>query len=173
MNKLTPYMFVVPVTVLILLLFLFVHQLKKVQNKTAFKHLVSSIFLLAFVCNMIWEMFHMLLYKNNLYNGKHIFICALASIADALMVLLIYFLFALIFKNPLWAKSLTASKIIMLVFIGGIGATISETIHLSVGNWNYAASMPIVPIINVGLSPILQFMLLPAIIYYLSFRLKG
>ena len=37
------------------------------------------------------------------------------------------------------------------------------------GNWAYTDSMPIIPIVNVGISPILQFMILPLLIYLLSF----
>lgn len=88
------------------------------------------------------------------------------------MVLLIYFGFALIYKNPLWAEELTASRILALMLVGSIGAILAEMRHVSAGNWAYDKSMPIIPIVDVGLSPVIQFMLLPPLIYYLSFKMK-
>ena len=55
---------------------------------------------------------------------------------------------------------------------GGIGAVAAEIRNLSAGSWAYSKSMPIIPFLNVGLSPVLQFMLLPAIIFYLGFKIK-
>ena len=53
--------------------------------------------------------------------------------------------------------------------VGGTGALISEMIHLSQGDWAYNPTMPIIPRVNVGLSPFLQFAILPLSIYWLSF----
>ena len=54
-----------------------------------------------------------------------------------------------------------------------VEAVLAELRHLSSGSWGYADSMPIIPIINVGISPVLQFMVLPLLIYFLSFlRIK-
>lgn len=98
--------------------------------------------------------------------------CGLASVADAIMVLLIYFVLALIYKDPLWIKHLNLKRTLIIVLLGGTGAVLAEIGHLSQDNWAYASSMPIIPFINVGLSPILQFMFLPVLSYYLSFYLS-
>ncbi len=109
------------------------------------------------------------LYKDASFNLQHIAFCLLASVADAIMVLLLYFLFAFICKQPLWIKDLSLQRVLILMAVGGIGAILAEMRHLSQGNWAYASSMPILPFINVGLSPVLQFMFLPVLSYYLSF----
>ncbi len=111
------------------------------------------------------------LYKDALYDVQHIAFCALASIADALMVLLLYLAVALIFRNPLWIRYLKWQQIGIVILIGGIGAVLAEMRHLSLGSWAYADSMPIIPIVSVGISPFLQFMVLPLLIYFLSFLL--
>ena len=54
-----------------------------------------------------------------------------------------------------------------------VGAIAAEMRHVSAGNWAYDESMPLLPIVDAGLSPVLQFMLLPALIYYSSFTLKN
>ena len=54
------------------------------------------------------------------------------------------------------------------MLIGGIGAVLAEAKYVKAGSWSYNDSMPIIPYTNVGLSPILQFIILPALIYFVS-----
>ncbi|MEO8794914.1 MAG: hypothetical protein ABI390_05570 [Daejeonella sp.] len=111
------------------------------------------------------------LYEGGTYSGSHIFFCALASVADAVMVLLIYFGFAILYKNALWVQNLSLSRIIFLILTGGLGAVVAEIWYLSIGSWSYADAMPVIPIVNAGLSPVLQFIILPILIYILSFKI--
>lgn len=172
MNNLNPSIFIIPVIALTLVVLLFIYLLKKVDDKVVFKSFVFTTLVLAFLLNFAWEVIQMPLYKNASYTIQHIAFCALASVADAIMVLLIYFCFALIYKNQFWAQNLTLSRILLLMLVGTIGAIVAEMRHVSAGNWTYDKSMPILPGVDVGLSPILQFMLLPAFIYYLSYKIK-
>jgi hypothetical protein len=48
-----------------------------------------------------------------------------------------------------------------LVLVGGLGAIAAEVWHVWRGDWSYADPMPMLPIVEVGLSPILQFAMLP------------
>ena len=127
--------------------------------------------LFAFLLNVTWEILQIPLYKGGVYQWEHILFCVLASVADVIMVLLIYFGLAFIYKNALWIKNLSISRIINLVLTGGIGAVVAETMHLSIGTWSYAASMPLIPLVKVGLSPVSQFMILPFFIYILSLKI--
>lgn len=127
--------------------------------------------LLAFLLNLIWELLQMPLYDNTSFKINHVAFCALGSVADAIMVLLIYLGLAVIFKNAFWIYPLKWHRILLLILIGGVGATLSEIRHLSLGNWAYSDMMPLLPFVNVGLSPVLQFMILPVFIYILSFKL--
>lgn len=171
MNNLNPVIFLIPVIALILVIALFIYLLNKVDNKSVFKRFSFTTLMLAFVLNFVWELLQMPLYKDASYDIQHISFCALASIADAIMVLLIYFCFAIIYKKPLWVQELTIPRIYIVMLVGGIGATVAEIRHLSSGNWAYDESMPIIPVVNAGLSPVLQFMLLPVCIYYLSLKI--
>ncbi len=162
--------FAVPAIALILVVLMFIYFLQRVGRKDVFKRLVFTILIMAFLFNFVWEVIQMPLYRDAPFSVAHIAFCGLASIADALMVLLIYLSFALVMKNPFWGQNLTLSMILMVMVVGGLGAVAAEMRHLSSGTWAYDSSMPIIPVVNVGLSPVLQFMLLPACIYYLGFR---
>ena len=172
MNKLNPLIFLAPVIALALVVLLFIYLLKKSDDKVAFKRFVFTTLVLAFLLNFAWEVIQMPLYKDTSFSVQSVAFCALASIADVIMVLLIYFCFALVYKNPLWVQNSTAPRIIILMLVGVAGAIVAEMRHLSAGNWAYDKSMPILRGVDVGLSPVLQFMLLPALIYWLSYTMK-
>jgi len=172
MSNLNPLMFLVPVIALILVVLLFIYLLKKADDKFVFKHFILITLILAFLSNFAWEVIQMPLYKDAALSLQSVAFCGLASVADAIMVLLIYFCFALLYKKPLWIEEFTPSRILFLMIVGAIGAIASEMRHVSAGNWAYDESMPLLPIVDVGLAPLLQFMLLPALIYYLSFKIK-
>lgn len=172
MLKLTPIIFLVPVIALIVVVIFYFLLSKKSTNKSAFKRFTLIVMIVAYVLNFTWEVIQMPLYKNSSYSIEHVAFCALAAVADAIMTFLLYFGFAFIYKKPLWAQKIIFPQVLILMLAGGIGAIGAEIRHISLGSWAYAKSMPIIPIVNVGLSPVLQFMLLPVCIYYLSFQLK-
>lgn len=169
MNNLQPSTFTIPVITLLLVIFLYLLLLKKASNQSAFKHFTIATIVVSFLLNFIWEMLQMPLYNDMELNWQTTLYCALASVADVLMVLLIYYGFALIYKDPFWVQNLTIQRTIILVLIGGIGAILAEMRHLSLGNWSYSEAMPLIPVVNAGLSPVLQFMILPAVSYYISY----
>ncbi|MEP7108192.1 MAG: hypothetical protein ABI760_09415 [Ferruginibacter sp.] len=168
MNNIKPVIFLIPVIALISAGLLYISLLKKAADKKPFGRLIFTMTLLAFLLNFTWELLQMPLYRNSFYDVKHITFCALASVADTIMVLLLYFGFVYIFKNLFWIQQIKLQQSAMVILTGGTGASLSEIRHLSLGSWAYADPMPIIPVVNVGLSPVLQFMILPLIIYVLS-----
>ena len=165
-----PIIFLVPVVVLILISTLYFYLLKKTTAKKVFNKFIFIMITLSFLLNFAWELIQIPLYKNPANHTNHIAFCALASLADVLMVLLLYFGLALIFKNSFWIQQLKLRRIVIVVLIGGAGAILSEMRHLFLGSWAYDNSMPIIPLVNVGIAPVLQFMILPLLIYFLSFN---
>ncbi len=168
MNNLKPMLFLIPVIALILVGILYFYFLKRVTDKRVFKRLVFVMAPVAFLLNLVWEIVQMPLYMNGSYSFSEITCCILASVADTLMVALIYLGVALIYKSPLWIEDIKWQQVVLVILIGGVGAVLAEMRYLSTGIWTYSASMPIVPVANVGMSPLLQFMFLPLLSYHLS-----
>ncbi|MDQ6762179.1 MAG: hypothetical protein M3015_06085 [Bacteroidota bacterium] len=162
---------VIPGIAVLVDILLFTILLQKTNQKKIYYRYVFAIIIIAFLLNAAWEILQIPLYKGGAYQWDHILFCVLASVADVIMVLLIYLGFAFIYKNALWIKNFSASRIIILILTGGIGAVVAETRHLSIGTWSYADTMPLIPFFKVGLSPVLQFMVLPFFIYLLSFKM--
>jgi len=90
----------------------------------------------------------------------------LASVADMLMVFILLFGFGLIYGNVYWTRHLPLHRITALMVTGGLGAIVAETLHTGRGSWSYADAMPLLPWVNVGLTPVLQFTILPLIIFW-------
>lgn len=115
------------------------------------------IFLVAFILNFIWEYLHSFLYDN--YKGGLINIPILlrASVFDALFIVVIYFLFLNVgFLN----KNFWLVPIISLTV-----AIIIEIFALQTGRWAYKEIMPVIPVINIGLSPVVQLPILSCLIF--------
>lgn len=131
------------------------------------------IFLIGFFTNLIWENAQAFLYEG--YGGfiHHFMPCFIASIIDALVILLVYFLLALFYHDIYWPKHNRSLRYLVVVLIGGILAVGFELWALTKGEWAYTGLMPVVPYIGVGLSPLLQLMLLPVLTYHLSLKVAG
>jgi hypothetical protein len=170
MPSLSLSIIIIPGIAILLDILLYVFLLRQTTEKKMFKRFVITTILLAFLFNVAWEILQIPLFKGGVYEWQHILFCILASVADVIMVLIIYFGFALIYKDELWIKNLKAIRIIILILTGGAGAVLAELRHLSIGTWSYASAMPLIPVVHVGLSPVLQFMILPILIYSLSFN---
>ena len=171
MIDLNPGMFLTPMLALTLVVWLYVFFLKKAADHSAFSRFVGWGAGLAFLLNLAWELGHYSFYTGFVYDLPHIAFLGLASLADTIMAGLLYFGFALVYKNGFWIQPPTVPRTVWLVLAGGAGAAVSEMAHLSAGNWTYTDQMPLV--FGVGLTPLLQFSVLPLLIYQLSRYLSG
>ena len=169
MNKLPPLAFIISVIALLSVIFQFQILWKRTSCKQTFKRFSIIIIIIAFLLNFAWEMLQMPLYEGMKFNIQSVVFCGLASIIDVLMVLLLFYFFALIYRESFWFQKYTTQRIAILVLVSGIGAILLESVNVSFGSWNYSKYMPIIPVVNVGLTPVLQFMVLPILTYYLSF----
>ena len=163
-----PAMFVAPTIALTGDALLYAYFRKRTADKFLFQRFIGWVAVLAFLLNFAWEISHCPLYKGCGYGFAHVTFLALASLADAILAVLLYFGFALVYRNGMWAHPLTARRIFWLMVVGGTGAVVSEVAHLSAGNWAYTDSMPLIPGIVAGVTPVLQFTVLPVLIYILG-----
>ena len=166
-----PILFLIPVIALTLTGILYYYFYKKNNNKKGYNKLVFTIATFAFLFNLTWELIQIPLYKAGSYSIEHMAFCALASVADAILVLLLFFGTAVLFRNLFWIQDKKWQQMVIVILLGATGAVLGEMRHLSIGSWAYADSMPIIPVVNVGITPVLQFMILPLLVYRISFRL--
>ncbi len=139
------------------------------RNKNIKIFFIVSVF--GLLTNLVWENLQAPLYQG--YNNfwQHFQICLIASLGDVAIIILLYVLFALIFRNILWFQNLNWKSILFLIIIGTIIGIGIEKWALITGRWNYTESMLVIPFLNVGLIPVLQMMLLPLLTFYVAKKL--
>jgi len=106
--------------------------------------------LTAFVISLVWEFAHAPLYSA--YQGGAItpFILARASLWDTIMLVTIAILSGMIKPTAQWCHVLAGVTLAFMVAFN------LELYALATARWVYAESMPTLPFLGVGLSPLLQ-----------------
>lgn len=121
------------------------------------------LFLLAVPLNLVWEVAQITAYdfpETSLM--RDIIGCFVPSLGDGLMTLIIYWTGWLFFRDSRWILSPAVKGYGFMIFAGVILATAVELNALyRTGAWSYGEQMMRVPILKVGLLPILQMVLLP------------
>lgn len=118
---------------------------------------LSTVFVFAFILNIIWENLHSVLYMH--YEGSAIteLILLRAALFDALFITILAILFFTVtyFNRRIWYA---------LVF-GIVFAVTLELYALETGRWAYTELMPVLPFIGTGITPTFQLGLLSYFIY--------
>lgn len=120
--------------------------------------------LVALALHFTWEMAHAKWYAtmNALPFWTATAWCARAALIDVAIGAAAYAVAALIARNVRWAHDPRALPMAVYLAIG-IAVTVAiERWAVAVGRWRYAASMPTIG--SVGLSPLLQWIVVPLLI---------
>jgi hypothetical protein len=96
---------IIPLIAISLSILFYVILLRKTTQKKIFRRYVLTIILVAFVLNALWEILQIPLYVEGVYTWSHVLFCLLASVTDAIMVLLIFFGFGIIYKMRSGSKN--------------------------------------------------------------------
>jgi len=119
---------------------------------------IALVFVISFFLNLIWENLHSPLYLE--YKGGNItqIILLWVTFTDAVYITTCAF-FVLIFTNKrlmVWISMLILLSISIFL----------EKWALGTGRWAYNSMMPIIPFLNIGLTPTIQLVILG----YFSFK---
>jgi len=94
--------------------------------------------------------------------------CATASVADGLMVLLIVWIGKLVIGRRDWYLRPGARGYAVLLLSGTVTGTVVEWSTIYATHWwDYSPHMPLLPGVNIGLSPVAQMLVLPPLIFSL------
>jgi len=122
------------------------------------------LFLLSVAVNYIWEMLQMPLYEGMPFDTIDSWrMCLKASIGDGFIILAIWTIGRILFGSCQWFAPLSRGRAAVL-FVSGIAIAVIIELHaLRTGRWAYSSLMPVLPLIDTGLSPVLQLLILPLI----------
>jgi hypothetical protein len=119
----------------------------------------------SFFLNFFWEVVQTYFYtlkdspfRTMLYGWIH------CTLGDVLLTLLPFWFISMMSRNRRWFLSLNRLNFIGLMTIGVVSTVISERVNVHIlKSWAYNQSMPIIPWLNVGLTPILQWVIIPPV----------
>ena len=117
------------------------------------------------ISNFAWEMLQMPLYGT--FQGAW-WRCFQAALGDVALLALLYGLMACAAEDWAWFERLSRWRILLLAGLGFLVATVVELRALMDGAWSYHAAMPQLPFLNVGWAPVLQMILIPLGLAWLS-----
>jgi hypothetical protein len=134
----------------------------------------TNLFLFGFLLSFPWEMLQAPLYAG-LAEAPHwsaTLHCLAATLGDCLLFIITFAVMAEINRSRHWIRTATFSQILWFTAIGLTTTMVIEAAGLrGIGwNWRYSSLMPRVPILGTGLSPVLQWIILPPLVIWLVRR---
>ena len=127
------------------------------QKQNALYRKIALIFLSAFLLNIIWENLHSNLYVHYQNGPVTQLVLLRATLFDAVFITLLGLLF--------FRFRYLRERLLYAFIIGFIAAIIIEIYALKTGRWAYSDLMPIIPLLNTGLTPTIQLGILSYLIF--------
>ena len=139
---------------------------------TITKKLLYIVFF-AFIVNLAWEVPHSLLYKTTTEMSVSEYVPRIlqASAGDIVMILIIFAIISLYNNSVKWSI-LQKKNIILSILLGIIVSVTFEIYALNTNKFAYLPSMPLIPLLNVGITPVLQMIVAPLIVFFLAEKIS-
>jgi len=84
-----------------------------------------------------------------------------------MILLLGYWLVALLNRDRDWYLNTVLPNGFLFVMLSAVYTVYSERTNVRTGTWGYTALMPIVPVVDIGAMPLLQWVLIPPVLLWL------
>ena len=125
----------------------------------------------ALLLNFPWEFLQVPLFEQmpEAPHWQAIKTCSRATLGDAALMLAAYWAVAATRGNRNWIATPDTAGVLLFATVGVLATAIIERLALAglwIESWSYSAAMPVVPGIGVGLSPLLQWVVLPPLVVW-------
>jgi hypothetical protein len=135
-----------------------------------------NVVIFGFLLNFPWEFLQVPLYKGMAAapHWEASKFCTQAALGDAGVMLVAYWLVAITVRSRYWVVSPSMRAALGFVACDVAISVAIETLAIGqFGRWAYTESMPIVPLLSVGLLPFLQWILLtPTALWFVRRQLS-
>jgi hypothetical protein len=130
-------------------------------------HSLSAVFFIvfffaAFLLNVTWEVCHSMLYDWDPPMHEYIPVIVWMAAKDALWVLIFYFAAAAALLDLFWVEKKNRTGFYIMALCGFMFSVGIELHAQATGRWYYNELMPVIPLLGIGLTPIMQMTLLPS-----------
>jgi hypothetical protein len=129
------------------------------------------IYLLAVTLNYPWEILQSPLYTSVSHIGSVWVHCFISSLGDGLMILLLFGIGWIALGSRQWFIRPGLMGHVVLLTSGTLLAALVEwTAVQLIHRWAYVEAMPRIPLLDIGLVPVLQMILIPPLVFVLARR---
>ncbi|MBI4972480.1 MAG: hypothetical protein HZC16_01540 [Candidatus Omnitrophica bacterium] len=137
-------------------------------KKTPEYHLI----ILSFFLNLPWELLQLPLFsfKGDDNHGTILYAIVHCTIGDVLITLGVFEVVSLLNKSRFWFSRWKVRYLFLYVLLGVTYTILSEIKNMYYGNWMYNDFMPLIPIVEVGLVPVLAWLWIPLFSLYIMKR---
>jgi hypothetical protein len=127
----------------------------------------------SFLLHFVWEFLQVPTYAGmaEMAHWQGVKLCTSATIGDVGFALTAFWTASLVARTRNWTSS--PATLPVVVFLGtGVALTVGFEFYYTqvTHRWTYSDLMPIVPPFGTGLSPLLQWIVIPPIVLWLSRR---
>lgn len=126
-----------------------------------------------FLTHFVWEMLQVPLFAG-MAQAPHssvVWLCIRATGGDVVILLTSYWFSSLVWGHRRWLLEGNRKPAITLVITALIVTIVMEWLATGpLERWEYANSMPMIPLVGIGFSPLLQWLLLSPLIMWLTRR---
>lgn len=131
-----------------------------------------NVFVFAFLLNYPWELMQVPLYKG-MPEASHwdaIKVCTRATLGDGIIMLLAFWGASLLPRDRWWVARPSWAPVLTMIVIGLAITVLLERLAIVSESpnwgWRYAEAMPMVPALGIGLTPFLQWVILPILLVW-------
>ena len=134
-----------------------------------------NVALFAMLLNLPWELWQVPLFDRMPVSPhwEAVRTCSRAAAGDAVIAVLAYWSVALVVRHRGWVVVPTTSRELAFTACGLAVTVAIERLALGglwMQDWSYSPLMPVVPGLGVGLSPLVQWLVLPPLLIWLVRR---
>ncbi|AFZ69294.1 hypothetical protein [Deinococcus peraridilitoris] len=131
------------------------------MNGTAItRRTARRVFAVSFVLNLVWENVQAPLYHPYRSFWSHLPACLLGTLGDASFTTLLYLGLVRARRDPQWFTRPSRSTWTVAAIVGLLVAVVTEVIAVRREFWAYGPRMPRLPLLNAGVTPLVQLALL-------------
>ena len=130
----------------------------------------------SFFLHLAWEFWQTPLFENMrlIDHVDGVRICTLAAFGDVVIALCAFWAVSLVRRSRRWILQPRNVDIALFVIVGVVITISYEWLAVNaLKRWAYSDSMPTLPGLEVGLAPILQWLVIPPLVAWLTRRQLG
>jgi hypothetical protein len=146
----------------------------RLQRLLQTPELILAIF--AFLLNLAWEVWQVPFFRG-MADQPHwlgVKACTQATLGDAALALAAFWVTAMLARSRRWVLDPGKRDVAIFIGAGLVMTIVLESLATKVlGRWSYNDNMPRLPVLGTGLLPLIQWLVVPALVLWFVRRQIG